>query len=564
MTTQDDLNKTSKPISITIPTMNGEDLSIELSVGNVFFMLGANGSGKSSLLYKLLHNLGIKNCVLMSAYRPNNLDDKAYKYNTQQYNEDKTHKKAFYTHTTIRYSLYPAQQAIENLFSIETLIRNSLNNATNLQQKIKIGEQVITSDALTEIDSLNSIFKKSGFVIELFLSKKQTLMAKNNAYSPPKEYSIAELSDGERAALMISSNILCAKSGSFIYLDEPERHLHRRLVSSLLSELIQLRKDCIFIISTHEIALPTYVHDSKVLLVRQCEYENDEPIRWDVDLINQHDERYSALEETLKVDLLGSRKIMLFVEGTSASLDIQLYQTLFPTVSVISKGSCEMVEQSVKGLRNNQGTHWVKAFGIIDNDNKAQKEIENLAKAYIFSLNVYSIESIFYHPKIIQWVLEYAKEFNDIKDIEMTYAKITQLMQDELSKQKDHLCGRSVNMKVRSEIMASLPKQTDIEQNIIYEKTVDIPSLLHKEYQLFDHYLETKNYDALMTHYPIREANLLNPIAKNCGFADRQRYEHNVILMIQKNNDAQKFILSLLGGASQAITAAIVRNDNNL
>lgn len=551
-------------ITITIPTINDKDLSIDLSMGDMFFMLGANGSGKSSLLYKLLNDIKSNNRVLMSAYRMNSFDKDKVDYSVGKYFSQESSVKQEYNPSSRRYSLNIFHQEEENLFTLQQLIHASLSNAIQLQQKVKTGKQVKNTDAITEIDQLNSILKKSGFVIELFLNNENILMARNNAYAPCREYSIQQLSDGERAAIIISSNILCAEPGSFIYLDEPERHLHRRLVSSLLSELIQLRKDCIFIISTHEIALPTYVHDSKILLVRHCEYENDEPIRWDVDLINQQDERYSALEETLKVDLLGSRKIMLFVEGTSASLDIQLYKTLFPTVSVISKGSCEMVEQSVKGLRNNQGTHWVEAFGIIDNDNKAQKEIENLAKCYIFSLDVYSIESIFYHPKIIQLVLEYAKKFNDIKDIEMTYAKITQLMQDELFKQKDHLCGRSVNMKVRSEIMASLPKQTDIEQNIIYKKTVDIPLLLYKEYQLFDHYLETKNYEALMSHYPIREANLLNPIAKNCGFADRQRYEHNVILMIQKNKDAQKFILSLLGGASQAITAAIVRNDNNL
>lgn len=564
MTTQDDINP--QPVTIPIPTINGKNLSIDLSVGDVFFMLGANGSGKSSLLYKILRDLEDENCVLMSAYRMNSFYDDQINYDSIEYETVSQKLQQNYRNKLRRYRInndflhYDSDILKEPSFSVRQLIHNSISNSTKLQQKVKAGKCVNKTDAITEIDLLNSILKKSGFVIELFLNDQNQLMAQNNAYSPIKKYSIQQLSDGERAALIITSNILCAKPGSFIYLDEPERHLHRRLVSSLLSELIQRRKDCIFIISTHEISLPTYVHNSKIFLVRQCIYENAEPTQWDVDIINQQDEQYTALEEVLKVDLLVSRKIMLFVEGTSASLDTPLYQTLFPTISVISKGSCEVVEQSVKGLRHNQGTHWVEAFGIIDNDNKNPTEIENLAKEYVFCLNVYSIESIYYHPQIIQWTLEYSKDINNIKNINDTYAEITQLMQDELTKQKKHLCGRAVNMKVRSEIMASMPKQADIEQKNIYEKTVNIPALLEKEYQQFDQYLANCNYESLMSHYPIREANLLNPIAKKCGFADRQRYEHNVTLMIQKNNDARAFILSLLGGADQEISKAVTNN----
>ncbi|WP_442947933.1 AAA family ATPase [Nostoc sp.] len=40
-------------------------------------------------------------------------------------------------------------------------------------------------------------------------------------------YSIAELSDGERNALLIAANVLTVKNGTLVLIDEPERHLHR-------------------------------------------------------------------------------------------------------------------------------------------------------------------------------------------------------------------------------------------------------------------------------------------------------------------------------------------------
>jgi hypothetical protein len=45
----------------------------------------------------------------------------------------------------------------------------------------------------------------------------------------------------------------------------------------------------------------------------------------------------AEIDETLKRDLLGARRKMLFVEGTTRSLDAPLYSLLFPQVSVIPK-----------------------------------------------------------------------------------------------------------------------------------------------------------------------------------------------------------------------------------
>ena len=245
---------------------------------------------------------------------------------------------------------------------------------------------------------------------------------------------------------------------------------------------------------------------------------------------------------------------MLFVEGVQSSLDSELYTVLFENVSVISKEKCDLVEIAVKGLRNNSSAHWINAVGIIDNDNKVQSQIENLSSQFIFSLSVHSIESIYYHPKIIRWVLESVQETNLTTPVNECFEEICNLIFNALQDKKEHLCCRAIEKKVRAEIMSSIPTQRDIQNGGTYEKSFDFSSFLQEEITYFEQLLQSRDYELLMSRYPIRETNLLTPIAKKCGFLDRKRYEMNVVRVIKNNALAKEFVLSLLGGAENAFS----------
>ena len=160
-------------------------------------------------------------------------------------------------------------------------------------------------------------------------------------------YSIAELSDGERNALLIAGDVLTAKPGTLLIIDEPERHLHRSIISPLLTLLFDKRRDCAFVIATHDIDLPLDSEGARVLLVRSAVYQGSTVTSWEADLIDQG----APLDEDIKRDVIGSRRRILFVEGKEESLDKPLYSLLFPMVSVVAKESAKGVEQAVVGLR---------------------------------------------------------------------------------------------------------------------------------------------------------------------------------------------------------------------
>ncbi|URQ60345.1 ATP-binding protein [Pantoea alhagi] len=249
---------------------------------------------------------------------------------------------------------------------------------------------------------INSILKSSGMPITIEHDDEDNITAINSKYNPPAIYSISQLSDGEKNAITISADVISALPGTLFIIDEPERHLHRSVSSPLLSELIAFRPDCFFIISTHDIGLASDMNNSQILLVKSCKYESDVATAWETELITDP----NSIPDHIKKDIIGAKEKVIFIEGINTSLDIGLYKTIFPDVSLIPKEGCEDVATSVRGIRSNDKLGWVNAFGLVDNDNKKPEEIDSLKTNFIFTLKYHSIESIFYHPLMIGFFIK--------------------------------------------------------------------------------------------------------------------------------------------------------------
>ena len=94
---------------------------------------------------------------------------------------------------------------------------------------------------------------------------------------------------------------------------------------------------------------------ARVLMVRSCEWNDNTAKTWDVKVL----EPDAGLPEDLKRAILGTRRRIVFVEGTSGSLDLPIYTALFPDISVVPTGSCVDVERAVTGLRESLNYHHV-------------------------------------------------------------------------------------------------------------------------------------------------------------------------------------------------------------
>ena len=156
---------------------------------------------------------------------------------------------------------------------------------------------------------INDLLHLSGLAVSIENSAGEEILARHRDATEP--YSIARMSDGERNAVIIAANVLTAKGGTVLLIDEPERHLHRSIIEPFLSTLFAQRPDCTFIVSTHETALPMANPDQPVLMVRSCRWNGATPGAWDAALL----EKNTGLPEDLKRTILGARKSILFVEG---------------------------------------------------------------------------------------------------------------------------------------------------------------------------------------------------------------------------------------------------------
>jgi len=213
----------------------------------------------------------------------------------------------------------------------------------------------------------NELLELSGLPITVSIRENERILARKPGSD---EYSIAELSDGERNALLIAAAVLTAKPNTLILIDEPERHLHRSIISPLLTHLFARRRDCAFIVSTHEVLLPIDHPDSMTLLVRSCSYQGKNASGWEIDIVTGE----NAIPEDIKLDIYGARRRLLFVEGTEESLDKPLYGLLFPQITVVPKGNCREVERSTIGVRAAADLNWVHAYGLVDSDGRGHED----------------------------------------------------------------------------------------------------------------------------------------------------------------------------------------------
>ena len=375
-----------------IPQISGQLLQITVGFNDRIFMVGANGAGKSALIQQFVSSTPNEKVRRISAHRQTWFNSGSIDLTPQNRREFEHQFPYLEMDVKARWSDDYAEQKqsaiLFDLVSGENARSRSIARHIDNQNPKKAIE--FASKSVSPFDQLNELLALGTLSVSLENSNDEEILAQPQ--NDGTSFSIAQMSDGERNAAIIAATVLTVEPETVSLIDEPERHLHRSIIEPFLSALFQRRQDCAFIISTHEIALPTANPEARVLMVRSCEWSGDAGKAWDVEIL----EANTNLPEELRRDILGARRRILFVEGTTNGLDLPLYDALFTGLSVVPKGSCSDVQRAVSGLRSAQDLHHVEAFGLIDKDDRSTSEIEHLAKNGIFALDVRSVEALYY------------------------------------------------------------------------------------------------------------------------------------------------------------------------
>ena len=265
---------------LSFPTEAGQVRPLRLVVGETLFVLGANGTGKSSLMFRF-NAQNIDHARKVSAHRQTWMESDALdltpsnKLQTEQNirNEDQSDQSRYRD----PYAGARASIAVFELVDAENRRARAMARAYDDGRMDDLASEAETESPISVI---NELLRESHIPIEISIRDNEQVTASKNG---GPEYGAAQLSDGERNVLLISASVLTAPPTSLLLIDEPERHLHRSIIAPLLGALFRRRKDCGFVISTHDAELALESSESRALLLRSCVFDGQAPSAWEAD-----------------------------------------------------------------------------------------------------------------------------------------------------------------------------------------------------------------------------------------------------------------------------------------
>jgi len=301
-------------------------------------------------------------------------------------------------------------------------------------------------------------------------------------------YPARAMSDGERVIFYLIAQCLCARDESIIVVDEPEIHLHKAIQDTLWNAIEKARPDCTFVYLTHDLMFAA----DRIGAVKVClkDYLNGE-FNWFC--IESQD----SIPEDIYLEVLGSRKPVLFVEGSSNSYDLEIYQLTYPQFSIKPVGSCASVLAATKVFRSLRDLHRIECFGMIDRDYLSQEQLQAYASSGIFTPLVAEIENLYLAPGIIKAVANQL-----LLDPELVFESVKEFIIDEFQRNiHTHALDATrhiVNLKLGQfgSKDASIEDYSNALQNHI--KQIDTMKIYNTALQEANHLVSERDYDGII------------------------------------------------------------------
>ena len=514
-------------MELIIPTISSDPLTVPIEVGQQLYVVGANGTGKSALLQHWNTSIGGPPVKRIPAHRQTWFESGNLDFTARSRREYESHFRNWDREVNARWMEHgPGQRQSAMLFDLVAKDNTRYRTIGQYVDNDNPDEATrFASKSESLFKQLNDLLGLGTLTVSLENSNDEEILAqhKNNGL----RFSIAQMSDGERAAAIMAANVLTVNPGTILLIDEPERHLHRSITEPFLSALFAKRQDCAFVISTHEIALPITNPAANVVILRSCLWNGNQASAWDAEVL----ESGANLPEDLKRDVLGARRRILFVEGAPNSLDLPLYGALFPELSVIPKGSCNEVIRAANGLRSSQEHHHVDAFGLIDRDDRQPDETEKLAECGVFALDVCSVESLYYCSEAIEAVAH--RQAESLRcDLQAMFEAATQNALEAIVADQDlpeRMAARRSERLVYNRFATHLPDWREIKaagEQLTISEPIENP--YQGELNRFKGLVESRDLDGLVARYPLRESNVFERIAQALRCVNRADYERMV------------------------------------
>ena len=505
-----------------IPGINGAPSTrIDLSAGRAVAFVGPNGAGKSALSWWLSANKASSGVTVarVIAHRRLWMKSSGADMTASQRAQSESNFKQLDAQTSSRTKVdLEDQRAARVIYDL--LARVNSRNA-RLAELVDEGRP----PSGVEGNVLTSVARVFG-AANLELSFRTSDLSTIDAVRPGGAvYPIQHMSDGEKGALILAAEVLLAPKDSVMLIDEPERHLHRAISADFLTALMMERRDCGFVLFTHDLDLVARLDPATTTLctVTGIAWQGMTPAGWELRV----EPGELDVPDAVRVAIFGGRTNLVFVEGGKGSLDRPLYKLLFPNRTIVDCGGSDEVKHAVIGLRGSANYHWVTGQGVLDGDARTTAEITALAGKGILVLPVNEIESLYYLPLVLDAVASRQASTLGLHADDLNTRARTRALECLKIDNIKHLAAENSLKMIRNQALSSLPSAKDLLDAGV-NVSIEIESPYESQLHALKASIAAGDYKEVVSNYSIKDSSIPSEVAGILRFRNAKDYESAV------------------------------------
>ncbi|WP_085536296.1 DUF4435 domain-containing protein [Massilibacteroides vaginae] len=353
-------------------------------------------------------------------------------------------------------------------------------------------------------------------------------------------YSAERMSDGERIVFYLIGAVLCAPKNALLIVEEPTLLLHQLIKNSLWDEIEQLRPDCTFVYLTHDVEFAASRTFAQRLWIRA--YFADDQV-WDYELLESDE----SFPEEIYLTLLGSRKPVLFIEGTvSNSIDGRLYPLIFPNYMVKPMGGCQRVIETTKAFRQLKDFHTLDSMGIVDRDRRTRGEVEYLNEQHILVPDVAEVENLLLLEPVIKVVA--GKLMTDPDDVFYEVKEnIIRLFERDLDEQVLLHTKHRVRKRLEIAVNRKIISKEELSDHILnLQESIDVTALYDRLKQKFSAYIDNKDYKLILRVYNQKGIIGQSRLCNLLGISNKASYLNLIISILKEDKKEAEIIRAVI------------------
>ena len=487
---------------------------LQLNDARQVTVIGANGAGKSRFCQRMLQEAGDK-AYRMSALK--GILSENY-HNTMPGSIEEQYNKKLAQNPLVGGK---ASTEFERLMVM--LMSDEFVELLAYKAQLRL-DGINSEPPRTKLDTLvrnwQAIFPRNKI-----LRESGRLLFTNDSGDEP--YGTLRLSDGEKAALYYIGATLYAPRQAVVLVDAPETFIHRSIMQSMWNVIEEMRPDCTFVYSTHDIEFASSRIANTCIWIKNYDVEHES---WDYEFVNPND----TFNEELYFDLLGSRKPILFIEGDNVhSIDSKLYPLVFTQYTVKPMGSCNKVIEATRTFNELRSFHNLDGRGIVDRDRRDENEVRYLRAKRVFVPNVAEVENILLIEDVVRAVARFCQ-----KDADRVFAKVRRNVVNMFRGMQKEQALEHVRHRVKRNVEVRIDKRfadiSALEKHMVYLINEIKPREMYDDLcAKFKKYADDGDYASILRVFNEKTMLTQCGVAQLCGLQNKDAYI-NTILRILK------------------------------